>query len=260
MAIAKRGNTNCLVGIEIEVEGIHEDADCICPPDGWVAEYDGSLREGGMEFKTDGGMEPRLVSQLLEDLYDFLDEMNAEHSVRCGMHVHVNMCGRSDESVLAFATAYSIMEPWLYSTLPEERDQGIYCVPWYRSDDTCADLMRAIQHEDPFIARGASKYTGLNIACLPDMGTVEFRMAPSFTNRSDAVDFVHNCLAIYNVALGLNASVVMEEVEFAPWILAETDRRDGWHCAEMIVDDASPLWEFDLDHVGASSAPTIPTY
>lgn len=170
-----------LYGVEIEVENVHQ----VRWIDGtrWRTVPDGSLRNNGMEFVSD----PLTRADMLRELATYYRNaalLGYQPHVRTGIHVHADMRWRTLEQVAAICTLYSALEPAMFELCGPQREEGIYCVPWYRSTDDvrllreARDETRAARVERQMTS--TCKYSALYLEPLRRFGTIEFRAAPTY--------------------------------------------------------------------------------
>ncbi len=175
-----------LFGVEIEVERGH---DSYWVDDSeWMRVEDGSLRDDGMEFITPP-VEMDTLSSMVDEYYRQHDDRGYRATIRTGIHVHADMRWRSLEQVSAICTVYALLEPLLFEMCGPDREENIYCVPWYRAPDE-ADLLRELLDQDEWREvhhrlEGACKYSALYLEPLRRLGTIEFRQAPTFENAAE---------------------------------------------------------------------------
>lgn len=169
-----------LYGIEVEYERVED------PPlmrdSGWNMVPDGSLRDSGMEFIT-----PPVPMRTAVTSFRRLTRTAAHHewrdTVRTGIHVHADMRDLTIEQVKGVLAAYGAFEPLFFKLVPEDREENVYCVPWYRAPDQARMV--------PYLARGPMdterrsgvplvKYSALYLRPLWNFGTIEFRHAPTW--------------------------------------------------------------------------------
>jgi hypothetical protein len=155
-----------LIGIEIEVENVVMN---LAPNRVWMEKGDGSLRNDGLEFVTHP-IEARHAPDSLSNLMTAALSRDACHfSPRTSVHVHLNMQDFDTEQIIDFLIIYSIFERLLYRFTARGRMKNIYCVPVTETNLLKYYVTHGVAR------REWSKYTGLNLACLRQFGTVEFR-------------------------------------------------------------------------------------
>lgn len=170
-----------LYGIEVEVENAGE-----VPTRQWLTRHgfraveDGSLRNGGMEFITD----PSTMASNMKSytaLCKKARDLGYVTNHRTGIHVHVDMRDLECAQVAGVLAAYAAFEPLFFELVGRDREECIYCVPWYRATEQ-ADIVEALTHNDIDPLGNACKYSALYIRPLITFGTIEFRAAPTWVD------------------------------------------------------------------------------
>ena len=152
----------------------------------WTSHHDGSLRNGGAEFVTNGGLGGLALYNAFERICHLLErEIEYQDTFRCSTHMHVNMLDFTIPQVVKFLLVYTACEPYLFAHCGSYRRSSNFCVPvgdslpFHKSlianlfDDACARRMSS--------SRVTNKYTALNLRPLfgdehiSPIGTVEFR-------------------------------------------------------------------------------------
>lgn len=188
-------------GIEIEVERC-EDYPFWCERTRWVNVSDGSLRNHGMEFITPPVTYDEAES-MIHEYYQYHHMNGYEASIRTGIHVHADMTWRTLTQVSAICTLYALLEPMFFDLCGPEREECIYCVPWYRAPDDAVMLGEMRQENGINHIRrrleSMCKYGALYLEPLRRLGTIEFRAAPTFEDADDMVLWlrtVRRCVAL----------------------------------------------------------------
>lgn len=247
------------VGVEIEAENASYTLDWSSTINkcNWQVTSDGSLRGDAVELISP----PATISAIAAHLpivYKDMEELGARGSLRTGTHVHFDMLDKSFEEIGAICTLYALIEPLLYSLLPPDREECIYCVPWYRAPNEAQALRDVLdastrQRVHRILELEACKYTGLNLQSLRNHGTIEFRMAPTFETSDDLVAWIKmlNQIVQTGVTLGNGGAVlraVSKEGLDNIWTGASTlaERYDSYYVAEIIAGKMEPTWEAPL--------------
>lgn len=168
------------VGIEVEVEN-HELARA--PNWVWVMKGDGSLRNNGVEWITNP-IQARWAPHALKDLLVDSISKGCCFSPRTSIHVHFNVQSLEAAKVVDIVLMYTMLEPLFYKFTGRGRIKNIYCVPLM---DT--NLITSMC-SNPFgnVVDQWSKYTGLNILPLRELGTIEARhMHGTFDHRKVSI-------------------------------------------------------------------------
>lgn len=182
-------NMNCRVGerygIEVECEGLSN----AMPPlwtepffKYWRTAPDGSLRNGGIEFIS-SPLVRASVPPALAALWPYIESGQVRPSVRTGIHIHASCLGLDTDGVLRILQHYALLEPVLFNFVGIEREENIYCIPWYRAHDE-PKVVRNWLEFNGRTARAPCKYSALYVGPLRTFGTIEFRHAPTWTNRA----------------------------------------------------------------------------
>lgn len=178
---------------------------------------DGSLRQNGNEFVFIGPYYGTKVTDSIDIMDELARVLDFTGSYRTSLHVHLDMQDVSfPKDIERFGGIYSLVEPFLYKFVGNNRDCSNYCVPWYAHPqhfETYFGVIKRYFHAgDAGIAYALkqakqTKYAGLNFFSLGDFGTVEFRQAP-VTMQKDKI------LAWVNIIMRLKKWVV--EKQYTP--------------------------------------------
>jgi Putative amidoligase enzyme len=170
------------VGIEVEVEAAQHDRNP--NPNVWVSKGDGSLRNNGIEWIT-VPIPARWAPAALDDLLGNCLSKSCCFSPRTSIHVHVDMQKYETHQVMDVVLLYTLLESALYQYTGRGRIKNIYCVPVF---DTSMLRGQAGRGNLSSTLQGWSKYSGLNLLRLADLGTIEFRhMHGTFDSHKVAV-------------------------------------------------------------------------
>lgn len=163
-----------LVGLELEIENLPEGLNHVF---GGLfrVDTDGSLRNNGREAIT-LPMKAKFVENLLSVFFSKNHITRDNYSDRCSTHVHVNCQDLTIDQVRAIALVYQATERLLFAYIGEERENNIYCIPWYQAGFTTRSMeeMGVLSTFDVKV-RNWIKYTALNLQPLRNYGTIEFR-------------------------------------------------------------------------------------
>lgn len=189
-------------GVEIELE--HVEVPDRAMRSGWRFVTDGSLRDMGMEFLT-APVSRAEFEPMAAHLYMLKDELGWQANARTGTHVHYNCLGMELGQVYNILALYILLEPLLFRAVGQEREENIYCVPWYRAHDEIrkAALFADDNFHDPTVS--ACKYSALYLEPLSRFGTLEFRHAPVFDTPAELLRWMD--IIRYTCTAGVNNSV-----------------------------------------------------
>lgn len=184
-------NTEPAMGIELEYE------ECNGPmPEMtfWRAENDGSLRNSGIEYISVPLQYTEVEDALLE-IEQVVEQTNATSSERCGLHTHMNMRPYTVGQVWSFIAAYALVEPTIFATFAEGREDSVFGVPLWMNQPQVSALyvdicgLRSLTDDrsmEECNTAHTCKYSALNLGSLRNLGTVEMRQ-PYCTNDFAAI-------------------------------------------------------------------------
>jgi hypothetical protein len=202
------------LGVEIELEGFTDEdvttANRHLNPL-WVSHRDGSLRNGGIEFVTSGGLGGEQLHQAYKRIVHCLEtHVNYDATWRCSTHMHINMLDFTIPQVVKFLLAYTASEPILFEHNGAYRRSSNFCTP---VADSMAFHKKLIGRLTPdtissrWGAQSCNKYTALNLQPLfgdgrscPPLGTVEFRGGRPMTTMEDLLVQTNLLLSIKEFA------------------------------------------------------------
>lgn len=173
-------------GIEVEVEGLapeHRPGIARGLSRYWAIKEDGSLRNNGAEFVSKV-LAPEHVAPAIASLYRNTRPLWTP-SPRTGIHIHANCLMLSVREVRNICTAYAMVEPLLFHFAGAEREENIFCVPWYRAQDEAELISRALKNANVYGTASCCKYSALFLGPLRTFGTIEFRHARTFDTSEE---------------------------------------------------------------------------
>lgn len=212
-----------LVGIELEIEGFNPEAE---------------QRFGGITFTTDGSLRSdnggvgieaitqpiavKHVRSLLNAFYKKYDITSSNYSDRCSTHVHFNVQYLTGEQLTTICLLYQTLEKVLFDFVGHERDQNIYCVPWYQSGVSYNIAQKMLGGGDVF--RRWQKYSALNLTPAQTQGTIEFR----HLHGTCDVDLIVNWISILAKMFEYGANVPYSTVESNILNMNTVSNYHGW--------------------------------
>ena len=188
------------LGVELELEGFTsrstEEASRHLHPL-WTVTTDGSLRNGGVELITNGGLGGEQLHAAFERVASLLERINYDASWRCSTHMHINMRDFTVNQVVRFMLVYAACEPVLFAHCGKFRYSSNFCVPIADSLPFHKKLISRL-YDNVVKSRAAAqntvKYTAMNFQPLfgdgrsrPALGTVEFRGGRPMTTTAEFV-------------------------------------------------------------------------
>jgi hypothetical protein len=128
------------------------------------------------------------VRHAVNALWPYFAEGRMRPSVRTGIHIHASCLGLNTDHVIRVLRHYALVEPILFDYVGAEREENIYCIPWYRSPSEAETAYQWIRSYEPNLTgemRGVEepcKYSAMYVGPLTNFGTIEFRHAPTWTD------------------------------------------------------------------------------
>lgn len=190
---------NRAIGVEFEVENVQGDRYDRVLQNFLVMTPDNSLRNNGMEFVS----VPILAKDVGQLVNTFLTRMGItqeNHSDRTSTHVHVNVGDFTVEQLLCLCMLYSVFEKLIFKYAGHDRENSIFCVPWYASGYSTSKAKDIIINLKGRKAARWEKYTSLNLAPIADKQTVEFRHLFGVYQDLQLVNWVNIILSLVNKA------------------------------------------------------------
>lgn len=165
-----------LMGVELEIEEANE----FQLVENMRSTEDGSLRNGGVEFITFPANYDSTYNQLQE--FFTLNNPHEEcYSERTSIHVHMNVQDFTLPQLANVLLIYQTCEHLLYQFVGADRDKNIFCVPLSECY-VARNAATVLANGDYNPVMRWQKYTGLNLAPVRSLGTVEFRHMPGNCN------------------------------------------------------------------------------
>ena len=239
-------------GMEVEMEYV--DLENGYPID-WRVVEDGSLRNRGLEFLTP----PSTLAQmeaLIDTLWEARQGRPWQGGPRCGIHLHMDFTNKPTRHVAAFLAAYACLEPAImYELCGEEREQNIYCVPYYRAPRDLTPIARYLA--EPYRTQveriqRTCKYSAMYLEPLTRFGTVEFRGAPVYDNAED----VKNLVRFFD-------NLIAQTSEVQPEMIIELFEEDQDHALDMFAPSLDRVrteqYMLELDSVGIAGRAFVRT-
>lgn len=186
-----------LIGLELEVEGRR------LPNEGyldgiigkksratWTTHRDGSLRGENLEYVLSRPCMLDEVPDLVSGLYRVFDSQRAilAPSNRCSTHVHVNINGLKVNEITSMIGLWTVFEQPLIEYCGEFRKTNHFCL-------SNKDAPSAVNAWDNFLESGMRqfndglKYSACNILTIFSYGSLEFRVAPLWTDPDRVISW-----------------------------------------------------------------------
>lgn len=196
--------TSC-VGVEVELEDVSTSLVDQIPKGFWSTCEDGSLRDRGVEFITNGPLFGKDLISALTQLSDLCDTWHPLLTYRTSVHIHLDMRDVGIEEVRKLFLLYLIFETALFRLFGRRRE-NLYCLPYHDSDQ---DLLLAYEA----LIKGAklnrvgeyldrcNKYCALNLGTLIKFGTLEFRHMYGCHDSKKIIDWINLILCLKKYAI-----------------------------------------------------------
>lgn len=170
---------NQLIGLEFEAEygPVTNLALRQVDSSSWQTVNDDSLRNG-LEYKSRGPRKACDIELDIIELVAMLSKWKARSSIRTSIHQHMDFTDYNSDELRCFLTVYCLCENFLYEYAGGDREKLLFC---QRVSDTTVPywLKEFLETgESNKLPQAHSRYCGLNLACLPVYGTIEFRHLP----------------------------------------------------------------------------------
>lgn len=209
------------LGIEIELEGFGtKEYKAVESMKYWVVKEDGSLRNGGVEFVTNGGLGGANLVKAIDEVHGRLASIEFNNSWRCSTHMHINMLDCTLEQCVRVVLAYMCVENIMFDFCNPSRRHSNFCVPLTTAQGTTRDMVCTMSER--FFGRGyGSKYMALNVLplCSSNLGTLEFRGSHALTTRDELLSLANRLLSIRAFALNFTGSIeeMLYSIEVGGW-------------------------------------------
>jgi len=174
-----------LCGIELETEGNYMVG---VSSDYWDFHEDGTLRGPHAEFVL---KEPTLMGDLdpaFRELSTFIHSFPVNVTPRCGLHVHIDVRDLSHKEIYSACLAYTLLEKLLYK-ISGDRSKNKFCVPVLSSAYVRDAISRLYIDRDS--GTREKLYSGLNLASIRELGSIEFRMHSGTLDTEEIHDWVY---------------------------------------------------------------------
>lgn len=214
-----------LLGIEVEVENMQKE---MVVPTFWHQEGDGSLRNGGREFKS-WPLIPEhafIATHILWNLFKSLSTAHTpDFSWRTSEHVHVSVQNLEEKEFRTILVLVALVEPLLFFIAGQAREQSNFCVPLVRSTMinpirrylngkwSLKELHKKWNSAGGEHGHGAFKYAAVNLGRLNDLGTLEFRHLGGTEDVSLLHLWIQLLLKVYQAALIIPLKDLTERIQ-----------------------------------------------
>ena len=216
---ASKSEFNRFVGIESEVithydsaGNYSEEADV---PINFEVVNDGSLNEGGVEFRTNRPIIGKTVLSALDNLERVHRDYDNYTDSSCGVHIHMNARDFAFVEIKSLLMIMTKIQPLLYLSLPSNRGED-YCrqLEWSMEElrgiknlpqlvTSYYNLQDSIFSDDKY---NEARYTGTNIHARFLLGSIEFRYHEGTTNSTKIVEWIRFLNKIMKQSINLHSN------------------------------------------------------
>ena len=170
-------NTKGALGIEIEVEGSNLPPDSSLQPY-WHGTHDGSLRGECREYVFNKPLSLKDTAAALQHMQTVftVNRTTINPSIRCGVHVHVNVNDLTINQLFAFAAAYYVFEELITRWCGTGRQGNLFAlraIDAYSVVDSLHSFFQTRRHA--FLSTDEIRYAACNYCSLKKFGSLEFR-------------------------------------------------------------------------------------
>lgn len=173
----------CNVGLEVELEGLPVRSRLLVSPY-WATVNDGSLRDGGAEWKFSEPLFGKDIELALFDMDAHIKKLRNKPttSSRTSVHVHLDVRDMDTQQLATLLAVYAIFEKTFIHYHGGTRSDNAFATPWYKTQMYYLHAGTALFNESIGVTTDLlqkfSKYSALNIKSLFAFGTIEFRHMP----------------------------------------------------------------------------------
>lgn len=112
----------------------------------------------------------------LKQVCDLLNKLNAEVNASCGLHIHYDMRGRTEQEVQLIGDKLEKCLPIMYKLVPKSR----------RSNSYCEQRVSSFNEND---SDGRERYAAINLTAFRKHGTLECRLHSGTTNFNKIINW-----------------------------------------------------------------------
>jgi len=196
------------IGLEIETESKNDYAIDPIVNAYWQVHTDGSLRWYGKEFvfRQAYNYKSNSFNEALRVFDELTKTIKFEKSVYSSVHVHLNMLHRRPIHVMNFIALYFLFEEVLTDYCGSDRNGNLFCLKTSNAEYTCEQackMAEAFEKSNGYtnflhrLNNNYLKYSGLNLAALRSLGTLEIRTHGGTTNIEEITRWVDILYILY---------------------------------------------------------------
>ncbi len=169
------------IGVEIEVEGSRLPDELKL----WKKDADGSLRGESAEYVLKRPIKKTQVKDALTELSEAFRKSRSSitTSYRAGIHVHVNVQDMTFTQCMNYVFLYFLVEEQLIRFCDRSRRGNHFCLRLSDAGYLAEVITKFCVTEDVEVLRtDAIRYASINLKCIPQYGSLEFRALESTTD------------------------------------------------------------------------------
>ena len=217
----KSNNISRYVSVESEVitpydefyneDGEYDPVEQVWAPENWRPVHDGSLNEGGVEFKNISPVRGDYIEIGLVKLKNAAMDQDFWVDTSCGIHVHMDARDFNWRELRSLLLIMNSIEPSIIKSLPEDRRSSRYALPIdkvigiplenkyiYKNINNLKELVsfsyEVLSDTNPGDSRyNPSRYRGTNIHSRFFHGTIEFRYHEGALDPSGIMNWINLC-------------------------------------------------------------------
>lgn len=200
------------IGVEIEIEtdkkwsqkNYESFSDILAAQNYWTIKPEGSIRNG-FEIVMQRPLFGKQLTSAIDDIYLVLNKLPFTTSTRTGIHVHLDISDMLLEQFIKMCAAYALVEPHLFLWEGNNRQDNVFCVPWWQST-VAADLLKDLYRgtspiDNSHINRQRYKYSALNLCSLSKFCTVEFRHLRTSLDKNRLLEWISFIFTLKQIGL-----------------------------------------------------------
>lgn len=184
-----------LCGIELETEGTDLEG---VDQNYWLFHEEGTLRGPHVELVLANPTYLYRLGPALDELREYVNDYPMHLTPRGGLHVHVDVRSLTAKEIYSACLAYILLEKILYK-ISGNRVNNKFCVPVSQSRYVRDNISYLYSASHASVSLDDKLYSGLNLAAISKLGSLEFRMHKGTLDTEELyrwVEVLHNLVAI----------------------------------------------------------------
>jgi hypothetical protein len=208
----------------------------------FLVHNDGSLRGYGYEFVSPG---PRAFEDLEADITELLSTkfFTGEYvfSNRTSTHVHMNVQNLTLEELFKILLVYYMCEVALTHEAGLQREGNLFCLRLFEAERLVTGLKDMIDGKFDKVLRDFDqyKYSALNFANVPKIGSIEFRQFRGTNHTKDVLKWLRRIDTMVKKALTFK--------DFRD-IITTIDQNPSRFITSVLGPDIAPFEIYNVDH------------